>query len=67
MVTGYVAPVNQGIGPAAQTLSDQRAAAVVQRLGADGVTADRVQARGAADTNPLGSTSASRRADITVS
>lgn len=66
VVTGYAAPVNQGIGPAAQALSDQRAAAVVQRLGAGGVGADRVQARGAADTNPLSSTAASRRAEVAV-
>ena len=66
-VTGYVAPVSQGVGPAAQPLSDQRAAAVAQRLGADGVDPSRVQARGAADTNPQASTAASRRVEIAVS
>ncbi len=66
-VTGYAAPVDRGVGPDAQSLSDQRAAAVAQRLAADGIGADRVQSHGAADANPLGSTAASRRADITVS
>jgi outer membrane protein OmpA-like peptidoglycan-associated protein len=66
-VTGYAAPVDRGVGPNAQSLSDQRAAAVAQRLAADGIGADRVQSHGAADTNPLASTAASRRADITVS
>lgn len=66
-VVGYAAPVSRGIGPAAQGLSDQRAAAVAQRLAAAGIGADRVQARGAADTDPLPSTAASRRATITVS
>ena len=66
-VTGYAAPVDRGVGPDPQSLSDQRAAAVAQRLAADGIGADRVQSHGAADTNPLTSTAASRRADITVS
>jgi outer membrane protein OmpA-like peptidoglycan-associated protein len=66
-VTGYAAPVDRGVRPDAQSLSDQRAAAVAQRLAADGVGADRVQSHGAADTNPLASTASSRRADITVS
>jgi outer membrane protein OmpA-like peptidoglycan-associated protein len=67
MVTGYAAPVSQGVGPGAQQLSDQRAAAVAQRLNSDGVDPGRIQTHGAADTNPRASTAASRRAEITVS
>ena len=66
-VTGYAAPVSQGMGPAAQALSDQRAATVAQRLTADGIDPARIQTHGAADTNPRASTAASRRAEITVS
>jgi outer membrane protein OmpA-like peptidoglycan-associated protein len=66
-VTGYVAPVARGIGPDAQGLSDQRAAAVAQRLESQGVDPGRIQTRGAADTDPLSSTAASRRVEIAVS
>jgi outer membrane protein OmpA-like peptidoglycan-associated protein len=66
-VTGYAAAVSQGVGPAAQQLSDQRAAAVALRLTSDGVDAGRIQTRGAADTNPLASPAASRRVEIAVS
>ncbi|WP_433803526.1 OmpA family protein [Actinomycetospora sp. CA-084318] len=66
-VTGYTAPVSRGVGPDAQELSDRRAATVADRLVAGGVGADRLQTRGAGASNPLPSTAASRRADITVS
>ncbi|MDD7967837.1 OmpA family protein [Actinomycetospora lemnae] len=66
-VTGYTAPVSRGIGPAAQPLSDQRAQAVAERLGREGVDPGRIEARGAADSNPRPDVAESRRVEITVS
>ncbi|MDD7934746.1 OmpA family protein [Actinomycetospora straminea] len=67
-VTGYTAPVSQGIGPAAQALSDQRAQAVAERLSSEGVDPARIQARGGAtDSAPRASVAESRRVEIAVS
>jgi len=67
VVTGYAAPTGNSGTPNPQQLSEQRAITVASELAADGVAPDRLQTRGAADTNPRADFAASRRAEITVS
>jgi outer membrane protein OmpA-like peptidoglycan-associated protein len=50
----------------AQTLSEQRAAAVGEALVAAGVDPARIRTRGAGTTNPLASQAASRRVELTL-
>jgi len=67
VVTGYSATLGGPGTPDPQQLSDQRATTVADRLATDGVARDRLQTRGASDTNPLADPAASRRAEISVS
>jgi outer membrane protein OmpA-like peptidoglycan-associated protein len=66
-ITGYSAPIGGPGTPDPQQLSDQRATAAADALAADGVARDRLQTRGASDTEPRPDPAASRRAEITVS
>jgi len=67
VVTGYAAPAGASPTPDPQQLSDQRAALVAEELAQAGVAADRIQTRGASDTNPRPDLATSRRAEISVS
>jgi outer membrane protein OmpA-like peptidoglycan-associated protein len=67
VITGYAAPAGTSGTPNPQQLSEQRATTVAGELADDGVAPDRMQTRGAADTNPRPDLAASRRAEITVS
>ncbi|WP_433782750.1 OmpA family protein [Actinomycetospora sp. CA-101289] len=66
-VTGYSAPLGGAGTPDPQQLSDQRATTVADELAADGVARDRLQTRGASDTEPRPDPASSRRAEIAVS
>jgi peptidoglycan-binding protein ArfA len=66
-ITGYSAPIGGPGTPDPQQLSDQRATTVADELAADGVARDRLQTRGASDTEPRPDPAASRRAEISVS
>jgi outer membrane protein OmpA-like peptidoglycan-associated protein len=66
-ITGYSAPIGGPGTPDPQQLSDQRATAAADALVADGVARDRLQTRGASDTEPRPDPAASRRAEISVS
>lgn len=66
-ITGYSAPIGGPGTPDPQRLSDERATTVADELAADGVARDRLQTRGASDTEPRPDPAASRRAEISVS
>jgi outer membrane protein OmpA-like peptidoglycan-associated protein len=66
-VTGYAAVIAQGMGADPLRLSQQRAAAVTTRMSAAGIGADRVEMRGASNSDPRPTVAGSRRVEFAVS